>query len=146
MFSPTLERTLHDAATWYMVGIIWLVQLVQYPMFEYLDRATFTRSHAFHTSVIGLVVGPGMLIELVLSALILWRRGPSDWPALGGFALVIMLWAVTFFVMIPLHNRLAIEGFQAEVHHALVNWNWLRTLAWTARGSIAAFWLWSSRT
>ena len=127
-----LERTLHDAATWYMVGVIWLVQLVHYPMFEYLDRATFARSHAFHTSAIGLVVGPPMLVELVLAALILWRRGASNWPALCGFGLVLILWALTLFVMIPMHNRLALEGFNPEVHQVLVRWNWLRTFAWTA--------------
>lgn len=141
MLSPALERTLHDAATWYMVGIIWLIQLVQYPMFEYLDRATFSRSHLFHTSGMGLVVGPPMLVELVLSAAILYRRGLTNAPAAVGFALVVTLWALTFFVMIPLHNRLGSEGFTPAVHQALVWWNWPRTLAWTARGLIAAFWL-----
>ncbi len=141
MFPPALERTLHDAATWYMVGIIWLIQLVQYPMFEFFDRATFTRSHLFHTSAMGLVVGPPMLVELAMAALILYRRGPGNSPALIGFLLVLTLWALTFFVMIPLHNRLGNEGFNPSVHRALVLWNWPRTVAWTARGLIAAFWL-----
>ena len=141
MLPPAIERTLHDAATWYMVGVIWLVQLVQYPMFEYLDRATFTRSHAFHGAAIGWVVGPPMLVELAMAASILWRRGMGNAPALCGFMLVLGLWALTLFVMIPLHGRLGSEGFSPEVHQALVRWNWLRTIAWTVRGGIAAFWL-----
>ena len=139
MLPATLERTVHDAVTWYMVGVIWLVQLVQYPMFEFLDRATFTRSHAFHSAATGLVVGPPMLVELALAAAILWRRVTA--PALSGFGLVLFLWALTFFVLIPLHTRLGSEGFTPAVHQALVRWNWLRTFSWTARGLIAAFWL-----
>lgn len=139
MLPAALERTVHDAVTWYLVGVIWLVQLVQYPMFEFLDRATFVKSHTFHTSAIGFVVGPPMLMELVLAGSILWRR-PSV-PAICGFLLVVALWGLTFFVMVPLHERLANEGFSPGVHRALVLWNWPRTLAWTARGLIAAFWL-----
>ena len=141
MLPVALERTIHDAVTWYMVGVIWLVQLVQYPMFEYLDRATFTRSHAFHSSAIGWVVGPPMLAELLLAGAILWRRGLADTPAVSGFLLVLTLWALTFFVIVPLHNQLGSDGFSPGVHQALVKWNWLRTLGWTARGLIAAFWL-----
>ena len=132
-------RTIHDAVTWYLVGVIWLVQLVQYPMFEFLDRATFVKSHAFHTSAIGFVVGPPMLVELVLAGAILWRSRSA--AAICGFLLVVVLWGLTFFVMVPLHERLAKEGFSPGVHRALVLWNWPRTFAWTARGLIAAFWL-----
>ena len=139
MLPAALERTIHDAVTWYMVGVIWLVQLVQYPAFEFLNRATFKQSHALHTSTMGFVVGPAMLVELVLAAVILWRKPGA--AAICGFLLVLALWGLTFFVMVPLHERLAQEGFSPAVHRALVLWNWPRTLAWTARGLIAAFWL-----
>jgi hypothetical protein len=130
---------LHNAATWYMVGVIWLIQLVHYPMLEFLDRATFIRSHNFHTTGMGFVVMPAMLIELVLASSIFWKRGSV--AAGVGFALLMVIWAMTFFVMVPLHNRLASEGFQPQVHRALVQWNWVRTVAWTARGIIASFFL-----
>ncbi len=136
-----LELTIHAAATWYMVGLIWLIQLVHYPMFECLDRAGFKRSHAFHSTRIAVVVMPAMLLELVLSAVIVWRLGPLHLPALIGFALVVLTWLTTFFVLVPLHQRLHTEGFQPQVHASLCRWNWLRTLAWSARGAIVVFWL-----
>ena len=43
-----IALTLHAAATWYMVGLIWLIQLAHYPMFDYLDRAAFKRRHSLH--------------------------------------------------------------------------------------------------
>ncbi len=136
---PQFERSLHDAVTWYMVGVIWLVQLVHYPMFEYLDWATFARSHAFHTAEITIVVLPGMLLELYLALLFLYRR--ADLPTLFGFLLLVAIWATTFFVMVPLHRRLGVEGYQLYLIQSLIRWNWVRTIAWTTRGLIAAFWL-----
>ncbi len=136
---PQFERSLHDAVTWYMVGVIWLVQLVHYPMFEYLDWATFARSHAFHTAAITIVVLPGMLLELYLALLFLYRR--PDLPTLFGFLLLVAIWATTFFVMVPLHRRLGVEGYQLYLIQSLIRWNWVRTIAWTTRGLIAAFWL-----
>lgn len=132
-------RTVHDASTWYMIGVIWLIQLVHYPMFEYLDRSTFTQSHGFHTSAITLVVMPGMFLELATAALLAWSR--RDAATITGLALVGVVWAMTAFVMVPLHGRLGSEGFQPEVHASLVNWNWVRTIAWTARGAIILWWL-----
>ena len=140
MLPPQLELTLHAAATWFMVGVIWLIQLVHYPMFAFLDRAKFKRSHAFHSKVTTCIVMPAMLLELALSAVLVWRDGLANWPAPAGFALVALLWALTFFVMVPLHRRLEAEGFDSEVHATLLRWNWMRTFAWSARGIIAAFW------
>ena len=136
-----LELSVHNAATWYMAGIIWLIQLVHYPMFRFMDRATFQSSHAFHSTAIGFVVIPAMLLELGLATTIIYQRGAGDWPALAGFLLVLILWGLTFFVMVPLHGRLASGGFQPDVINALVQWNWLRTIAWTTRAIIAILWL-----
>lgn len=136
-----LELTLHAAATWYMIGVIWLIQVVHYPMFQFMDRASFERSHIFHSTAITFVVMPAMLLELVLSAFIVWKRGPLNAPALAGFLLIVLIWLTTFLVLVPLHRRLQSEGFHPEVHLALCRWNWLRTLAWSARGVIVVFWL-----
>ena len=122
-----------------MVGVIWLVQLVHYPVFEFLDRATFARCHAYHSSAISVVVMPGMLIELALASLMLFKR--ADLPAFIGLALLILIWGMTFLVMIPLHTKLGSEGYHLQLIQSLVQWNWLRTIAWTARGFLAAFWL-----
>jgi hypothetical protein len=55
--------------------------------------------------------------------------------------LLLVIWAITFFRMVPLHNRLQNEGFQIPLHSALLRWNWCRTLSWTARGVIVAVYL-----
>ena len=129
---------IHTAVTWYLVGLIWLVQIVQYPMFAYLDRATFTQAHAFHSAAIGIVVGPPMLLELALAVwMVMHLRTPLAW---GGLGLLGAIWAVTFFVIVPMHNQLGTTGFDAEVHGRMVAWNWVRTVAWSLRGVAALVW------
>lgn len=132
-------ENIHAAVTWYLVGLIWLVQLVQYPMFAYLDRATFTQAHAFHSTAIGIVVGPPMLLELALAAWLAFRdRSPLAW---GSFAVLLLIWGTTFFVIVPMHEQLGSRGFDAGVQGRMVAWNWVRTVAWTLRGLVAFAWL-----
>ena len=50
--------------------------------------------------------------------------------------LVLLIWGITAFVSVPAHQRLA-QGFDLEAHTRLVQTNWIRTLAWTARGALA---------
>jgi len=130
----------HAAVTWYLVGLVWLVQMVQYPMFAYLDRAQFTEAHAFHSSAIGIVVAPPMLLELALAVWIAFQggRGMLGWAAL---TLLLIVWATTFFMIVPMHEQLGARGFDPGVHGRLVAWNWVRTVAWSLRGVIALIWL-----
>ena len=64
MLPPQLDLTLHAAAIWFMAGVTRLIQLVHYPMFAFLDRAKFKRSHAFHLKFTTCIVMPAMLLEL----------------------------------------------------------------------------------
>jgi hypothetical protein len=130
----------HSAVTWYLVGLIWLVQLVQYPMFAYLDRSQFAQAHAFHSSAIGIVVAPPMLLELALAVWIVFQEG-RGWLGWAALALVLIVWASTFFVIVPMHEQLGTRGFDAEVHRRMLAWNWVRTIAWTLRGAIALHWI-----
>ena len=58
----------HIAATWYMVGLIWFVQLVHYPM---MDRAAdFIEYERVHCQKTTRAVGPAMLIEI--ATLVVW--------------------------------------------------------------------------
>lgn len=53
----------HAAATWAMVGLIWFVQVVHYPLFAAVDAAespVYARLHQRRTTW---VVGPPMLVE-----------------------------------------------------------------------------------
>ena len=44
--------------TWAMTGIIWFVQLVQYPSFAQVDAASFPAFHEHHSAAISVIVAP----------------------------------------------------------------------------------------
>lgn len=128
---------IHVGATLAMVGLIWLVQLVHYPLFALVGPNRFRTYHAAHASQITWIVAPVMGIELI-TALLLALAPPAGVPAPAvwvGLALVAVNWGSTALLQVPLHSRLA-GGFDAAAHASLVSTNWIRTAAWTARGAL----------
>ncbi len=128
----------------YLTGVIWVVQLVVYPALALVGKPEFGRYHAAHTQGMGWVVGAPMVLELALAGWLAWAAYPT-WgagSALGQLALVGVVWAVTFFLSVPFHNRLAASGYDYIVIDGLTRTNWLRTLAWTARAALLGWLLW----
>ncbi|MEQ8316095.1 MAG: hypothetical protein RIE77_09490 [Phycisphaerales bacterium] len=124
----------HAAATWFMVGLIWFVQVVHYPLFAGVGEAGWAEYSRRHQSLTTLVVGPTMLVEVVsAAALLAFLPGTLT---IAGAVLLALVWASTFFVQVPLHGRLG-KGHDAAVMRTLVATNWVRTVLWTARGVIA---------
>ena len=127
------------ASTLPLVGLIWTVQLVQYPLFARVGETAFADYHAGHAQRISWVVLPLMLAELISAGLLAMR---SDAPSSAwlGAALVAVIWLSTFFLQVPRHGDLS-RGFDAAAHAFLVSSNWLRTLAWSIRGALVLWWL-----
>ncbi len=131
----------HVAATWFLVGLIWMVQRVTYPAFH-LAEGDGTEYHRHHTRAIGPVVGPVMGIEAV-TAVLLVVPGVSGVPvglALAGLATLAVVQASTAFLQVPAHGRLG-DGMSASEIDRIVRTNWIRTVGWTVRGGLAIWML-----
>ncbi len=127
------------AAAWGMVGVIWMVQLVHYPLLGRLSALEPATAAADHQRRISWVVGPLMAAEGV-TALILLVSRPASMSATSAYAAAALLAVAllsTAFVQVPLHQRLA-DGHADEVVRSLISTNWIRTGAWTARGLVLA--------
>lgn len=133
---------LHAAATLPMVGLIWFVQVVHYPLFGQVGAERFTRYEQDHQRRTTRVVAPLMLVEAATAALLVafTPAGVSSLLPITGLALVVMLWLSTFLWQVPLHTRLQ-SAFQPSAHTWLVRSNWLRTFGWTARGVLVCWML-----
>jgi len=125
------------AATWYMVGLIWMVQIVHYKMFDRVGEEGFARYAADHARLITPIVFVPMLVELVTAVGLVWvaPTGATRMVFLVGLALVGAIWLSTAFLQVPCHDLLS-RGFQSEVYQRLVQTNWIRTTAWSARGAL----------
>ncbi len=132
--SAAMLLVANAAATWFLTGLIWVIQVVHYPLFSYADRATYPDFAAAHSRLITLVVGPAMLVELVTAVWLVVDRPEvlSARMAWAGLALVGVIWASTAVLQVPMHNQLA-SGYDVRAHGWLVTSNWIRTAAWTAR-------------
>ena len=128
----------HLVATLYLTGLIWVIQIVHYPLMDRVPGENFVEFHHQHARRIGIVVVAPMIVELVTAG-VLAISAPSGVPAFlpaTGLALVAVIWLSTFVLLVPLHSRLS-GGFDAAAHAALVSGNWIRTIAWSLRAAIA---------
>ena len=132
----------HLVSTLLMVGNIWFVQVVHYPLLARVGRSEFADYEAAHVRLTTWVVAPAMLTEALTSVLLVWRtpEGLSASACWVGLGLVVVIWSSTLLLQVPRHNALA-AGFDAEAHHSLVLSNWIRTAAWTARGFLVLVFL-----
>jgi hypothetical protein len=134
----------HLAATLFMVGLIWTIHVVHYPLFANVGESTYVTFQSEHVNRIGKLLFLPWLIEgiTLLGVLILaflGHRRDLRLPAfLNGFGMAIAL-LISGVWSAPAHGKLA-DGFDADIHNQLMNANLVRTLAWTLCG-VSAIWL-----
>lgn len=119
----------------YMTGLIWFVQLVHYPMLANVPADRFVEFERIHQARTTWAVGPPMLLELATALLLFSFRpeGLPGWAPWVGIGLLLLVDGSTAVFFGPQHGRL-LAGFDETLHRQLVDWNWLRTFGWTARG------------
>lgn len=123
---------LHLATACFMTGVIWFVQVVHYPLFRQVGPLIeYERAHVERT---GWVVAPVMAVEAI-TGLILLAAMPDRRLLWLSLAVLAVCWGVTFFVHVPIHERLSQTGDRALIG-ALVLWNWVRVAGWTVRTAL----------
>ena len=130
----TTLLAVHLAATWFMLGLIWTIQVVHYPLFHLVGAPSFASYEAGHTRRIGALLLIPAVVEVV-SAGLLFAAEPTALTFAAG-ALLAGIWLMTALVHAPLHGRLA-PGYHEAAVERLVSANWWRTGAWSLRGVLA---------
>ncbi len=132
---------IHLSATLLMTGVIWIVQVVHYPLFKAVGATAFPAYERAHVRRISFVVIPLMLAELGSAIVLLWNHPaaiPRREPVIG-LLLLAIIWCSTALLQAPQH-RLLQAGFDDRAYRRLVTTNWIRTIAWTLR-SLLALWM-----
>ena len=134
-------------STWFMVGLIWIVQIVHYPLFASVGEGQFLSYQKAHVTRITYIVGPVIGIETI-TTLLLVMYPPAYSSSLFcwiGLALIMIILASTALLQVPSHDRLLL-GYDKDIHGELVRSNWIRTIAWSARGVVTAMLLFQNMT
>ena len=113
-----------------MVGVIWVIQLLHYPSFHFINDQKYIEFQHFHMQRISFIVVPVMLIELA-SALLLAYFFESSLTIIL-LALVIGIWAITLIFFTNMHQKLT-DGYDHSIVNRLVQINWSRTALWSLR-------------
>jgi hypothetical protein len=143
--SPTdlLILLVQTAATWYMVGFIWTMQILHYPLFDRVGRDVFPEYETEHNRRFGLLVGPGIVLAAITTVIQLVTR-PQSTPllaAIGETGQLVLIIVSTVLYQAPQHAR-PIAGFNLVAYRTLVRTNWVRTVAWSVLGSLDLWLIW----
>ena len=130
---------LNTVASWTMVGVIWFVQVVHYPLLSVVPVESAASVAVEHQRRTGWVVMVPMTVEGVTTLLLLGMVPEGvAWfvPWLAGIPLAVALLA-TVLLSVPRHARMAAKPDET-VGQELVSTNWIRTIAWSVRGIMTA--------
>ena len=132
---------LHFSLTLYMTGIIWLIQVIHYPLFKLVGSDTFDNCHKFHIQKTTLVIAAPMILELLTGLYLIFgdEAYRNNFVFITAYIILIFIWVSTFLISVPKHNKLS-KGFNDLEVSALIKTNWIRTIAWSIR-AICLFYL-----
>jgi hypothetical protein len=138
MDAETLVVLAHAASTLFLVGTIWTVQVVHYPLMALVGEDRFVAYSAAHSPRMAAVVMVPWTVQGVTTAWLLLStpEGVPSWLVMAAALAAAVPVLVTVVASVPSHVRLG-TGFDVAAHRRLVRTNWIRTLAWTAHAPIA---------
>ncbi len=109
--------------------LIWAVQLVIYPSFNFYSKENLYIWHNSCTVRVSFIVVPIMLSQLILASVQLYKI--QDWYTILSMLIIIALWLLTFLIFVPLHQSIDKNQPIKNACAKLVSKNWMRTVLWT---------------
>jgi hypothetical protein len=130
--------SLHLAATAAMFGVIWFVQVVHYPLFGSVGSDSFVAYETAHRRRTSFVVGPLMVAEALAAGWLVVDPPTGVGLALpvAGLMLLGVIHTSTVWLQVPRHAELN-TGHDDATMRRLVRSNWVRTLGWSGRCTVA---------
>ncbi len=126
---------LNLAATLFLTGVVWVLQVVQFPLMLRAGGLDFPGYVKHQRTRNTLLMAPVMLIEMVTAVWLLFDPRVPHRDALHAALLLLAIWIVTFASIIPIHSKLT-RGYDERLIQTLLRRNWIRTLCWTLRSAL----------
>lgn len=128
---------IHAFATWMMIGLIFFVQVVYYPLYVRL-KDHFTPYDKKDIKHMGYLVAPVFFFEFI-SAVILVFYKYDDFVyrilSLVNLLMLISIWVVSYILQVRRFGKHTLV-FIDKMHHFLLTSNWYRTCVWFLRGLV----------
>ena len=78
-----------------MVGVIWVIQLVHYPSFHFINKKDYEQFQDFHMKRITYIVMPTMLIELLTGVYLILSGLGAEITFIISMVLLGLIWLQT---------------------------------------------------
>ena len=111
------------------VVMIWMVQWLIYPSFQYFDNKGLVPWHQRYAPRMGRIAAPLMVVQLLCYAYLLVENF-NGINILKSFC-VLFTWVLTMGWFVPLHTQISTGVFGIKELNRLVSLNYLRAWAWT---------------
>lgn len=144
----TFDRiaVVHLAATGFMVGMIWTIHVVHYPLFSLVNEPYRPFQEAHMARISGLLAVPWGLEGVTTLALLLTApAGQQRTLAVVGAALLAAVVLVTALGAAPIHGQL-VDSFDAALHRRLLRVDLARTILWSGRLVVAGWIVWIAQS
>jgi DMSO reductase anchor subunit len=112
-----------------LLVLIWNVQLIIYPGFQYYTPENLLKWHKKYTIGISVIVIPLMFGQLIIN--IIEFINAQTFHSTGSLILITLVWISTFTQFVPLHRKISQDQFDENLLQQLVKRNWIRTFLWT---------------
>ena len=110
-----------------MIGVSLITQFVTYPSFIEIDPKRFKNFHEKYSNTMLYIAGPTMIIEAIASFFLIIES--FSYIALLSFFFLILVWILTFFKIVPIHNNISISP-NIDSFKRLIQLNLIRTIFW----------------
>lgn len=115
-----------------LMVLIWMVQILIYPGFQYLDDKSFIKWHRQYAGSMGFIVAPMMFAQVGLAFYFFYYFPEMFSYNVAYAALIGLTWISTFTIFVPLHKKLDQLGKVSKLCQELTRKNWIRVIFWTA--------------
>ena len=134
LIDPAFLILAHLTTSYFMLGVIWFVQLVQYPLFAFVEPRSFPHYEREHCRRIAWIVIPAMVTELCSAFLLLFSPWFQSNPTILSINMIslVFIWLSTFAIQVPFHQKLN-QAYCDFTITQLVRTNWIRTALWSTR-------------
>lgn len=139
MNDPIFYLLMQLICSWMMIGIIWFMQLVHYPLYAKIKEG-FIEYEKSQIRRVSFLVGPIMLIEAITSIVLVGVAPTGIQTILAALSLIILIfiWISTLLFLMGQHQKLSIR-FSKKILHVLIISNWIRAILWTIKGLLIIF-------
>lgn len=121
------------AAFWFVTGVTWTLQILNYPLLEKINSTTFASYQEAHNKRFGKVMIPGVLVAVGTTLWLFFDRpfGVSlTVPIIQALLLLLITGSAAVYAA-PAHKKLE-KNFDQVPVTSLIMTNWLRLFAWLA--------------